>query len=271
MSVEVRLRPQNFSCIVADAMLNDLVFFRGLKQDQGDWMWTEDFNRRLMPSLKPNYSLNLADSTLDKSKFLQSWNEFYRIQRYTDGEGFFLCYPAAYQFGIFAKSGVFDDSLQPNWSESYLRDQDLTALGNADTRDDRNSMRYDSDVRRKYSVTDNHLQTITEFNQLIASTVDEKVLQVVQVSCQYPMFGNKRFGHYISIVNCSNDDQVLIAGSLAPYGIYDTPFALVNKGELSRYIVMSKSLQLFSERSSDTKISDGKNDLDTEVYSLKLT
>lgn len=231
-----------FSTRVADSIPRRLVRFTGLDQSQGDWLWCSNFNRRLMPSLKPIYTpTNVETDTTDKQNFIKSWKSFYKLQRYTDGEAFFLCYPAAFQYGIYAKTGRYDSSLLPPWNDAYANDQKVTVLGGENLERAYTSSIFDQRIRKKHNISD-HLIPGKDLGQHLSAGL-ARGINVIQVSCSYPMFGNKRFGHYLGIVDLdARNNEALIAGSLAPFGVYDSPYARVNMSELERYIISSNKL-----------------------------
>lgn len=235
-----------FATKIADSMPNQLVSFRGMDQEQGSWQYCIDFNRRQMPSLTPSdYHHFIDDQSPDRFHFVRSWKAFHKLQRYTDGEAFFLCYPAALQFGIFAKTGIYDDVLYPSWKKSYLNDQRITESGGESDNQLYESSKFNDRVRKKYRIIDKTVADARELIKLFGMEKSED-LHVVQVSCNYPMFGNKRFGHFVSVVNIEDESTATIAGSLSPFGIYETPFAKVKLIELAAFAEMSNRLMLKS-------------------------
>lgn len=260
-----------FSTRIADLMPRNLVTFRGIEQDQGSWQWCIDFNRRQMPTLKPIAPESLQNVTYtDRFKFIPSWKAFRNIQQYTDGEAFFLCYPAAFLFGIYGKSGKYQNQLLPSWRKAYAHDQTVTASGGENESLFYSSSIFDRKFRDKFQVRDSVVTNWQELQSVVDSDLNNKI-HVVQVSCNYPMFGNKRFGHYISIVDSNRDTgKSVIAGSLAPFGIYESPFAAVNSDQLGQYIETSNQLMSGTKRNlsidlKDQSTSPGINIVTVEV------
>lgn len=222
-------------------MPSHLVTFNGIQQEQGSWQYCVDFNRRQMPSLTPVDCDELSTSQPQANfHFSQSWEELKKIQRYTDGEAFFLCYPAAFQFGIFAQTGEFDDSLFPSWEESYLSDQQLTQNGGEKDGTLYESSKFNLLIRSKYSIEEIVVANAAELAQRVKNN-GVSCPHVIQVSCNYPMFGNKRFGHFLGITHVEAETAV-VAGCLGPFGIYDTPFARVQLDQLGAFAEISNRL-----------------------------
>lgn len=239
----------SFSTEMADSMPRHLVVFNGIQQEQGSWQYCVDFNRRQMPSLTPVNHKDFTNSqSPDVFRFTQSWKALNAIQRYTEGEAFFLCYPAAFQFGIFAQTGEFDESLFPNWKKSYLSDQQLTLSGGEKDGALYESSKFNLRIRSKYSIED---ATAANAAELTARVKNKRTsnLHVIQVSCNYPMFGNKRFGHFLGVTHVEAETAI-ITGCLAPFGIYDTPFARVQLNQLGAFAEISNWLLASSNRTA---------------------
>ena len=258
----------SFSVKIADSTPRRLVTFRGLDQGQGSWEWCVDFNRRQMPSLRAvNLDHLLHDRSDARHSFAKSWKAFYKIQRYTDGEAFFLCYPAAVQFGMYAKKGIYDETLFPSWKKSYLHDQQVPQSGQ-----EYYSRLFDERIKKKYQVTEKIVPDRQELIKLLETESGKNELHAVQVSCNYPMFGNHRCGHYISIVDTgeTNNGVATIAGGLAPFGIYDSPIATVEFNQLGQFIEASNKLLFKSRKYTDVDLQDRSKTEGIEVTSVNL-
>jgi len=258
----------SYSVKIADSIPRRLVTFGGLDQGQGSWEWCIDVNRRIMPSLAPlSYEPPTGAKSKDYYSFLQSWKAFHKIQRYTDGEAFFLCYPAAVQFGIYTKKGTYDDALFPSWKNSYLHDQQARKSGT-----EYNSHLFDERIKKKYHVTEKIVPNRQELIELLKTESGKNELHTVQVSCFYPMFGNRRYDHYISIVDTgeNNNGIATIAGGLAPFGIYESPIATVDFDQLTQFIETSNKLMFRSRKYTDVDLQDRSKIQGIEVTSIQF-
>lgn len=255
------IKELQYSTRVSDSLQHSLVEFNGPPTvEQGDWEYARKFNTKLMPSLRPRYK--------DVSKRgYADWRTFSTIQRYTDGEGFFLCFPAAFYFGMI-DSGVDSNKLPAiEWIEHY--------------KDSQSSVQYRIQNSNQLSPSSQFVDRIQylKISEIIATTESDlscvvpDILSLVQVACVYPMFGNRMYGHYVSVTEMTHQNNEIyanVAGSLAPFGIYDTPYALVKLNELARFARISTKLMQGMNRKDKVIMQDGAEQTGFEIMTFKI-
>ena len=256
------LDTERYSSILADSLPKKLVRFRGIKQRQGDGQYCVRFNTRLMPSLRPAVSEDVSSD---------EWKQFEVLQRYTDGEAFFLCYPAAVIFGLLNKAGRTCLPFQFSWIDHYKRSQDFACKKTDPNRDIDPSTAFAGKVRESLIVED---YEFTSAGQLVSflsspSALEAGAICLVQMACAYPMFGDKLFGHYVAVTDCRSDCVVTIAGGLGPFGIYESLLATVNLDELAFFAATSTRIQRKLRKGLNLNLRDTASGGGFEVMAMR--
>ena len=250
----------DWSSEIADSVPISISEFRGIQQFQGDWEYCRRFNTKFISSIQPVEILRSSD-----------WIEFELLQKYTVGESFFLCFPAAVKFGYETMTGNREEKIYTPWTEYYLHSQTVASTNRGET----SKLKYTSEIfadelQANYKVDIFQMRYAEELRKHI-QLLDQGTnkLLVVQIACALPMYGNAMYGHYVSISAVDND-EIKISGSLAPFGIYDTHTAKVLISEFLRFVQISNQIKLRMKRLDRNVLKDQISESGFEVMTILI-
>lgn len=239
------LLEQDWLSAIADSMPNNLINFTSIYQGQGDWEYCKRFNLKLIPSLEPHYDTTLTESA--------DWKALSLLTRYTDGEGFYLCHPAAIKLGYQQIKGYPEPYVTLDWNKHYLNRQ----RGES-------SNRFAESSQRHYAQVEYQATSPDEVISIIESTLPTE-LCLLQIAYAFALFGNHMYGHYVNVAKIPHSNNVTITGILTPFGIYDTPQATVSLSEIARHAIISTRIMQEVSRPNKSYIKDGADANYTEL------